>query len=212
MLHWDRDLKGFAVLCSGTTNVKTYVVQRALPKWQKSTCARSARCNTLSLEKASELAKDRLHDLRHGRDPKAKVENPTLRETFENYLAARRDLRPASVTLYRYAVEKPLAAWLDQTAARDHRRYDRGPVTAAIAASISKGGVSDGIVTANAAMRTFRTLYNFASERTAGLPDNPVRRLLQAMVSRAETRAHCARREDGGVLQGGLQAEPSGAA
>ena len=175
VLHWDRDLKGFAVLCSGTTNVKTYVVQRALPSGRNRRVTIGA-CNTLSLEKASELAKDMLHDLRHGRDPKAKVENPTLRETFENFLAARRDLRPASVTLYRFAVEKPLAAWLD----RPLREITGDMIEdkhRSIAASISKGGVSDGIVTANTAMRTFRTLYNFASERTAGLPDNPVRRL-----------------------------------
>jgi hypothetical protein len=30
VLHWDTELKGFAVLCSGTTNSKTFVVQRTL--------------------------------------------------------------------------------------------------------------------------------------------------------------------------------------
>ncbi|MBY0429773.1 MAG: hypothetical protein K2Q10_01125 [Rhodospirillales bacterium] len=28
VLHWDADLKGFGVLCSGKTAAKTYVVQR----------------------------------------------------------------------------------------------------------------------------------------------------------------------------------------
>ena len=30
VLHFDADLKGFGILCSGTTNSKTYVVQRAV--------------------------------------------------------------------------------------------------------------------------------------------------------------------------------------
>jgi hypothetical protein len=42
VLHWDAELKGFAVLCSGTTNTKTY------------------------------MAADMLHALRHGHDPRRK--------------------------------------------------------------------------------------------------------------------------------------------
>jgi hypothetical protein len=30
-LHWDSELKGFGVLCSGTTTSRTYIVQRTLP-------------------------------------------------------------------------------------------------------------------------------------------------------------------------------------
>jgi integrase len=72
--------------------------------------------------------------------------------------------------------EKTLSSWLD----RPLREIDGDMVEdrhRAIAAAISKGRGSDGIVTANVAMRTFRTLYNFAAERTSDLPPNPVRRL-----------------------------------
>ena len=31
VLYWDTELRGFGVLVSGTTNAKTYVVQRKLP-------------------------------------------------------------------------------------------------------------------------------------------------------------------------------------
>jgi integrase len=183
VLHWDRDLKGFAVLCSGVTTAKTYVVQRTLPGGRNRRVTIGA-VNELSLEKATELAKDMLHELRHGRDPKAKKgANPTLRETLEAYLIARgpgtvRALRPASVALYRFAVEKTLlAAWLD----RPLREITGDMVEdrhRAIAASISKkGDGNDGIVSANVAMRTFRTLYNFAADRTPDLPPNPVKRL-----------------------------------
>jgi integrase len=175
-LYWDTALKGFGVLVSGTTNSKTYIVQRALPDGRNRRVTIGA-VNTLSLEKASALAGDMLHDLRHGRDPKAKVANPTLRETLEAFLTARRDLRPASVSLYKYAVENKLSCWLDTPLreingdmVEDHHR--------AIAAAISKNDDgNDGIVSANVAMRTFRTLYNFAADRTSDLPPNPVRRL-----------------------------------
>jgi len=175
MLHWDSDVKGFAVLCSGVTNAKTYIVQRTLPDGRDRRVTIGP-VNTLTLEKATELAKDMLHDLRHGRDPKKKIDNPTLRTTLEAYLIARRDLRPASVAVYRQ-VEKTLTTWLD----RPLREIDGDMVEdrhRAIAAAISKkGDGNDGIVTANVAMRTFRTLYNFATERTPDLPLNPVRRL-----------------------------------
>jgi integrase len=174
-LYWDRDLKGFGVVCSGVTRAKSYVVQRTLPKGRNRRLTVGA-CNELSLEKATALAADMLHDLRHGRDPKGKMANPTLRETLEAYLKARRDLRPASSKLCRSMIEKVLASWLDKPL----REIDGDIVEdrhRAIAAAISKGGFSEGTVTANVAMRTFRTLYNFAAERTPDLPPNPVRRL-----------------------------------
>ena len=32
LLHWDVQLRGFGVLCSGTTNQKVFVAQRDLPR------------------------------------------------------------------------------------------------------------------------------------------------------------------------------------
>jgi hypothetical protein len=31
VLHWDTELRGFAVLCSGVSNARTYIAQRDLP-------------------------------------------------------------------------------------------------------------------------------------------------------------------------------------
>lgn len=175
-LHWDSTTKGFAVLCSGTTNTKTFIVQRTLPDGRNRRVTVGAVNDALPLEKARSRAEDMLDNLRRGIDPKKKIDNPTLRTTLEAYLTARRDLRPASVALYRQVTEKTLSSWLD----RPLREIDGDMVEdrhRAIAAAISKGRGSDGIVTANVAMRTFRTLYNFATERTSDLPPNPVRRL-----------------------------------
>jgi hypothetical protein len=71
VLHWDAELKGFAVLCSGTTNTKTYIVQRTLPDGRDRRVTVGA-VNTLTLEKATALAADMLHALRHGHDPRRK--------------------------------------------------------------------------------------------------------------------------------------------
>jgi integrase len=173
-LYWDSDVRGFAVLCSGVTNAKTYIVQRTLPDGRNRRVTVGA-VNVLALEKATALAQDMLHDLRHGRDPKKKIANPTLRATLEAYLLAQKQLRPASIAVYRQ-VENTLTSWLDKPL----REIDGDMVEdrhRAIAASITKRGRHTGAVTANGAMKTFRTLYNFAKERTPDLPPNPVRRL-----------------------------------
>src|SRR5665811_725169 len=111
VLYWDTTLRGFAVLVSGKTNQKTFVAQRDLPNGttRRLTVAAVAE---LSLEKARKRAADMLDDLRRGIDPKRKIDNPTLRSTLDDYLAARKDLRPASIRVYRQ-VEKYLELWLD---------------------------------------------------------------------------------------------------
>jgi integrase len=176
VLHWDTDLKGFAVLCSGVSNTRTYVVQRSLPGSGKSRRSTVAAVNELPLAKARDRAADMLDSLRRGLDPKAKVITPTLRWALEDYLAARKDLRPASIRLYRY-VEQKLEAWLDLPLheitgdmVQDRHR--------AIAAAIEGDATRyKGTGTANMIMRTFRILWNHAGDRFADLPQNPVRRL-----------------------------------
>ena len=96
VLHWDTDLKGFAVLCSGVSNAKTYIAQRDLPggKLRRVTIGP---VNTLTLTVAKERAADVLDDLRRGIDPKHKAKTFTLQTALNDYLAARPNLRPASI-------------------------------------------------------------------------------------------------------------------
>ena len=175
ILHWDTELKGFAVLCSGVSNARTFVVQRDLPngKARRLTVAAVAE---LSLDKARDRAADLLDGLRRGVDPKIKVVTPTLRWAIDNYLAARKDLRPASVKVYRQ-IERTLESWMD----RPLREITSDMVEdrhRAIAAAIGKDATRySGTSTANGAMRTLRILWNFAAERASDLPANPVRRL-----------------------------------
>ena len=174
-LHWDTELKGFAVLCSGKSNNKTFIVQRDLPSGLTRRLTVGA-VNELTLKEASKRATDMLDDLRRGRDPKRKSGNETLREIFEKYLKARPNLRPASIRGYRIMLENYLTSWLDKPLrsitgdmVEDRHR--------AIAAEIGGGERHGGTFTANAAMRTLRVLWNYAADLTPDLPPNPVRRL-----------------------------------
>jgi hypothetical protein len=114
VLHWDSDLRGFALLCSGVSNAKTYIVQRDLPDGRTRRVTVGA-ANELALDKARRRAADMLDDLRRGIDPKrSRAADVTLRSALDSYLAARKDLRPASIRGYRLGVERYLAAWLDR--------------------------------------------------------------------------------------------------
>jgi len=195
LLHWDTELRGFAILCSGVSNTRAYVCQRDLPDGRTRRVT-LGKVNEVALAEARARAANMLDELRRGIDPKDKpVSEMTLRATLDAYLAARKDLRPASVDGYRRAIERYLANWLDrplrsitpEMVEEGHR---------AIAAAVemrhrtaykaeasqpdktkSKAAGYSGSATANASMRILRILWNFAAERTPELPANPVRRL-----------------------------------
>jgi integrase len=174
-LHWDAELKGFGVLCSGVSKTKTYVVQRDVAgRTRRVTIAQT---NVLSLSEARRRAEEVLADFYLGRDPKAgRRGSVNLRSTLADYLAARKDLRPKSVEEYRGSIERHLAAWLD----RPLREITPEMVEArhrAIAAEVLAGGRYSGEASANGAMRALRVLWNFAMEREPNLPPNPVARL-----------------------------------
>ena len=185
-LHWDAELKGFGVLCSGVSKTKTYVVQRdVVGRTRRVTIAQT---NVLSLSEARRRAEAVLADFYRGVDPKAgRRGSLTLRGALADYLAARKNLRPKSVEDYRATIERYLAAWLD----RPLREITPEMVEArhrAIAAEVLADGRYSGEASANGAMRTLRLLWNFAKEREPNLPENPVTRLRRQWfpVSRRE--------------------------
>ena len=67
-LHWDTDLKGFAVLCSGVSNARTFIVQRDMPNGKTRRVTVGA-VNEIELDVARERAADMLDSLRRGLDP-----------------------------------------------------------------------------------------------------------------------------------------------
>jgi integrase len=132
----------------------------------------------IALAIARDRAADALDGLRRGIDPKSKTITPTLRWALNDYLAARKDLKSATVRLYRFVVEQKLTDWLDKPLAeitgdmveQRHR---------AIAATIGNDVATRyrGTGTANVVMVVLRILWNFAADRLSDLPQNPCRRL-----------------------------------
>jgi len=184
-LHWDTELRGFGVLCSGTTNSKTYVVQRDVKG--KARRVTVGPVNVLSIDEAREGAKRELALMYQGIDPKAhrralSAQGVTLRETLEGYLQTRKDLGNKTATDYRRFVERHLTDWLDKPL-RDITPEMVEAQHRSIKESVEKRGKAAGAkghASANGTMRVLRLLWNYAAERQPDLPDNPVKRLRRA--------------------------------
>src|SRR4051812_15299022 len=96
----------------------------------------------------------------------------TLRQWLNLYLTIRKDLRARTVETYTHSADRHLAAWINRplrsiTADMVEQRY-------------AEIGEASGHAAANAAMRAFRMLWNFALDRDETLSANPVRRLKKA--------------------------------
>ncbi|MGE0035649.1 MAG: tyrosine-type recombinase/integrase [Xanthobacteraceae bacterium] len=176
-LHWDDGLKGFGVLVSGTSNAKSYIVQRTLPggRTRRITIGRT---NVVTLTEATVRAKELLGAFYRGIDPKAgRRGDHTLRSALTEYLAIRTDLRPRSAEAYRDSVTRHLKPWLDLPL-REITRPMVEDRLKKIARDVANESNHNGHAAANSAMRALRVLYNFASDRappTNPLPPNPVK-------------------------------------
>jgi integrase len=165
--YWDDVMRGFGVLVSGTSKIKTFIIQCDVNG--KSKRLKVGSVAELSLDKAKKRAAEMLDDLKQGVDPNTKADpNMSLQACLDSYLASRHDLRSASVRAYRQ-IERWLSSWLNNPlrlitpdmVEKKHRE---------IADKI-------GPTSANACMRTLRIVLNHAAERVPELPPNPVRRL-----------------------------------
>jgi integrase len=178
-LYFDSDLKGFAVLCSGTSNAKSFIVQRDISgKTRRITIGAT---NVFDVDKAREKAIGALLLMHQGTDPKAVAKAArqggiTLREAFEEFLTVRHKLRASSRKNYREALAH-LESWLDQPL----RDIDYKMVEARhreIAKDIRKRYKgATGTAAANFTMRVLRLVWNFIADRykEINLPANPVR-------------------------------------
>lgn len=177
-LYWDENLRGFGVLCSGVSNAKTYIVQRALPSG-KTRRVTIGRTNVLALADAAQHAKQLLAAFYKGIDPKSgRLGDHTLRSALDEYLRVRAaDLRPRTVAGYREAAERYLDGWLDLPLRAVTRQMVEDQLLK-IARDIAREGEHTGHATANSVMRGFRAIYNFAADRADPanpMPQNPVR-------------------------------------
>lgn len=155
---WDTGLKGFAVLCSGTTNAKTYVVQRDVHG--KARRVKVAAVAELSLADARQRAREMLDDMRRGIDPgKRANRNVTLQAALDGYLASAK-LRAPSVRAYRI-IERTFADWLSiplRDITPDMVEKKHGEIGAKSAS------------TANLSFRSFRAVWNYVGGKIDDLP------------------------------------------
>lgn len=166
-LWWDEDLRGFAVLCSGRTNSKTYIVQRDRPGGGSTQRVTVAAVNELSLAEAREHAAAMLVAMRRGEDPKHRAATGTLQQVLNAYLEARRDLRPTTANEYRYSVQRYLRPLLGRPLGEITREK--------VEKRHSEVGEEHGPAAANGCMRALRLLWNWQADRDPDLPANPVR-------------------------------------
>jgi integrase len=199
----DTETRGLAVLVSGKTDRKTYIVCFGT-QFQRRTIGD---VSLLTVEEARESAIDILKLMRKGIDPntatKAAMQTAsiTLRQLFAmRLLDDKRPLRAASVKVYQNVFDKHLAAIADRplsdittdVIADLHQRIFR---------TARKGtGTEDGRPTADLALAIVRALFSFAarlkgSARIDGLPAvNPasgVESYLDAKAHKARVRETC---------------------
>jgi hypothetical protein len=99
-LHWADEPRGFGVLCSGVSNAKTFVLQRAVNGKTRRVTIAPVVGITGELDAARAKARQKLADYFYRNiDPKDDVAAGTLRTALEVYLAARSLRRARSKTI-----------------------------------------------------------------------------------------------------------------
>ena len=119
-IAWDDRLTGFGIRVQ-PSGVRSYIVNyRAGGGGRKAANRRLVvgRHGRITPEQARRLAQETLGRVAAGEDPAAGRTRaramPTLREAFEDYLAAGPARRDSTVALYRITVHRDLADWLDR--------------------------------------------------------------------------------------------------
>lgn len=172
----DTDLTGFGLKITSAGS-KVYIVEtRVQGKPKRITLGKHG---ALTPEQARKQAQVILGQIAHGKDPAAekreqRAKAVTLRTAYQDYLIARRNLKPNTLHDYKRCIEDSLPDWLDK------------PLT-----SITKDMVEQrhrklgtkSPARANNTMRVLRALFNFAMEQYEDqkgqsiLQTNPVNRL-----------------------------------
>lgn len=176
VFYRDDQLQGFGLRVTSQGSKSYFVEKRVHGKNKRITIGRHGQVTPVQARKEAQRL---LGEMSLGKDPllekrKAAIKGTTLREAFQDYLKARKDLKPGTIHDYKVCIEKSLADWLDvpltaidkDMTERRHRQLGKA----------SKAR-------ANNTMRVLRAVFNFAMDKyedSAGTPlilINPVDRL-----------------------------------
>ncbi|HFF3340135.1 TPA: tyrosine-type recombinase/integrase [Legionella pneumophila] len=152
----DNDLKGFALrITSG--GVKSCIVEtRINGKVKRVTLGKYG---NLTVEEGRKQAKSLLGSVARGDDPIAekktkKVHAMTLQQVLNDYLKARKDLKPRTLNDYQCVLHEVVPDWLDKPLINITREM--------IAKRHTKHGQANSKARANNAMRVLRAIFNYA--------------------------------------------------
>lgn len=176
VFYRDNLLQGFGMRLTSGGTMSYFVEKRVGGKNKRVTLGIHGQ---ISPEQARKLAGEALGQMTVGINPieekrKAKMEGTTLRQVYQAYLAARKNLKPGTVIDYNKCLEGELKDWLEK------------PVVEITKAMVEKRHAKIGErspARANNTMRVLRALFNFAMEQYEDregnplVPVNPVNRL-----------------------------------
>ncbi len=173
---YDDILKGFGVRVTSAGSKSFFIEKRIGVKLRRITIGQYP---ALTVEQARKEAQKLLGMIATGIDPllqkqESKVKSITLQQVFNDYLEARKSLKPTTIRDYRSIIEKSFKHWKDKPLAN---------ITKDIVGKAHKELGEKSEARANLAMRLLRALFIFAAgeyENAKGeslFVDNPVRRL-----------------------------------
>jgi integrase len=173
----DAQLKGFAVRVTAS-GVKSFIVEKLVSgKVRRMTIGRYGE---ITVEQARREAQKMLGKIATGIDPRAEKETAelhatTLDQVFQDYIKARRELKPKTLHDYRRVIECSFSDWKNK------------PLVSITKAKVLKLhgelGEERGPAYANLSMRLLRALFNFAIEQYEDakghslITENPVKGL-----------------------------------
>jgi integrase len=112
-LYWDTEMEGFGVLCSGKSNIKTYVVRGTIRG--RSIRQKIERVDRTKLKVARDRANAMFGAFSSGRDPRTqRSSNVTLGESLNAYRDSHSSLKPRSSSGLGSEFKNHLTAWLDK--------------------------------------------------------------------------------------------------
>jgi integrase len=180
-LYYDDQLRGFG-LRVGTRKRSFFAERQVHGRTIRTTIGdyehlgpEQARCRALAL----------LAAIGEGQNPNRRAqptdaEKVTVKQAFDRFFAEKPQLSPKTTPNYRRTVDFYLADW---------RRIPLGQISRQmILARHRKIATEHGAVTANNAMRHFRSIYNYTAATVGDLPPNPVAILGQARMWSPERR------------------------